>query len=165
MIKTVSSAALDLLKEFEQGPKGGFAAWPYLCPAGKQTLGYGHVLGPEDRIHPPITATQAETLLCDDLTRFAQGVAEHTRLLPLTQSMFDALVSLAFNIGLTNFSGSTLLAKLKRRDYVGTASEFLRWNKARDPKTHTLKALPGLTRRREAERQLFLRDGFPTSPT
>ena len=77
--------------------------------------------------------------------------------------MFDALCCFAFNVGVANFSGSTLLAKLKRRDYVGAASEFLRWDKARDPKTRQLRALPGLTLRREAERKLFLRDGFPTA--
>lgn len=161
MIKTPSQAAIDLLKQFEQGPKGRFAAWPYVCPAGKQTIGYGHVIQPGDHIRPPITAEQADALLRTDLAKFAQGVAVQTFAIPLTQSMFDALCCLAFNIGLTNFGGSTLLAKLKRRDTVGAATEFLRWNKARSPKTGQLRVLKGLTRRREAERTLFLRDGFP----
>ena len=163
MPQTPSQAALDLLKAFEQGPKGGFAAMPYLCPAGKQTIGWGHVIRPQDRIRPPLSKDQADALLQADLDGFAQGVAEHTRTLPLTQSMFDALCSFAFNVGLSRFSGSTLLAKLKRRDYVGAASEFLRWNKARDPNTGKPKVLAGLTRRRTAERTLFLRDGFPTT--
>lgn len=163
MPKTPSVAALDLLKAFEQGPKGGFAAWPYLCPAGKQTIGWGHVIRPSDNIKPPIGAEAAERLLRVDLAVFANGVAEHARTISLTQSMFDALCCFAFNVGVANFSGSTLLAKLKRRDYVGAASEFLRWDKARDPKTRQLRALPGLTLRREAERKLFLRDGFPTA--
>ena len=163
MNKTPSAAALDLLKAFEQGPKGGFAAMPYLCPAGKQTIGWGHVLKAGDNIRPPITAEQADDLLRADLARFAQGVDAHTKTVPLTPSMFDALVSFAFNVGLTNFSDSTLLAKLKRNDYVGAASEFLRWNKARDPNTDKLKVFAGLTRRRTAERTLFLRDGFPTT--
>lgn len=163
MNKTPSAAALDLLKKFEKGPKGGFAAWPYLCPAGKQTIGWGHALQPGDNIRPPLTADQADALLWADLARFAQGVDAHTKTVPLTPSMFDALCGFAFNVGLTNFSGSTLLAKLKRRDYVGAASEFLRWNKAHDPNTGKLKVLAGLTRRRTAERTLFLRDCFPTT--
>ena len=163
MPKTPSIAALDLLKEFEQGPKGGFAAMPYFCPAGKQTIGWGHVIRPSDNIKPPISAEEAERLLRVDLAVFANGVAEHTHAVPLTQSMFDALASFAFNVGVANFSGSTLLSKLKRKDYVGASGEFLRWNKARDPKTGKPKVLPGLSRRREAERRLFLRDGFPTA--
>ena len=163
MPKTPSIAALDLLKEFEQGPKGGFAAMPYFCPAGKKTIGYGHVIKPNEQILPPLSATQAEALLQADLAVFANGVAEQTHLIPLTQGMFDALCCFAFNIGVSNFSGSTLLSKLKSRDYYSASEEFRRWNKARDPKTRQLRALPGLTRRREAERNLFLRDGFPTA--
>ena len=163
MVKTPSNAALALLQEFEKGPKIGFAAWPYLCPAGKQTIGWGHVLKAGDNIRPPITAEQAEALLKADLAQFAQGVAEHTKALRLTQSQFDALCCLAFNIGISNFAGSTLLAKLRRGDVVGAGNEFLRWNKARNPKTGNLEPLAGLTRRREAERTLFLRDGFPTT--
>lgn len=164
MIKTPTQVALDLLKEFEQGPTGSFAAMPYLCPAGKKTIGYGHVIRPTDHFRPPLSADQAEALLRADLEFFAQGVADLIRTIPLTQSMFDALCCLAFNIGPSNFSGSTLLTKLKRRDYVGAAAEFLRWNKARNPKTGKLDVLPGLSRRRDAERQLFLRGGFPAPP-
>ena len=163
MPKTPSSAAIDLLKTFEKGPKGGFAAWPYVCPAGKQTIGWGHVIRPQDRIRPPLSKDQADALLQADLNGFAQGVAEQTHLIPLTQSMFDALCVFAFNVGLSQFSGSTLLSKLKSRDYYSASEEFRRWNKARDPKTGKPKVLPGLSRRREAERRLFLRDGFPTA--
>ena len=71
MPKTPSSAAIDLLKTFEKGPKGGFAAWPYVCPAGKQTIGWGHVIRPQDRIRPPLSKDQADALLQADLNGFA----------------------------------------------------------------------------------------------
>lgn len=154
---TPSDAALDLLKQFEKGPKGGFSPWPYVCPAGKQTIGWGHVILHGDRISPPLTAAQADALLLADLDQFAQGVAEHTKAIRLSQQQFDALCCLAFNIGISNFAGSTLLAKLKRGDVVGAAGEFPRWDKARNQKTGKLEPLAGLTRRREAERALFLR--------
>ncbi|MEG5623927.1 lysozyme, partial [Enterobacter hormaechei] len=68
----------------------------------------------------------------------------------LTQGQFDALVSFTYNLGARSLSTSTLLRKLNAGDYAGAADEFLRWNKAGG------KVLNGLTRRREAERALFL---------
>ncbi|EAA7932780.1 lysozyme, partial [Salmonella enterica subsp. enterica] len=68
----------------------------------------------------------------------------------LTQGQFDALVSFAYNLGARTLSTSTLLRKLNAGDYAGAADEFLCWNKAGG------KVLKGLTRRREAERALFL---------
>jgi lysozyme len=70
---------------------------------------------------------------------------------PLTQNQFDALVSFVFNLGVGNFRTSTLLKKLNAGDNDGAAQEFGRWIHAGG------KALPGLVRRREAERALFLK--------
>jgi hypothetical protein len=69
---------------------------------------------------------------------------------PLTQNQFDALVCFAFNVGNGALLSSTLLRELNKRDYAAAANQFLRWNKAGGHE------LPGLTRRREAERRLFL---------
>ena len=68
----------------------------------------------------------------------------------LTQGQFDALVSFTYNLGARSLSTSTLLKKLNAGDYRGAADEFPRWNKAGG------QVLAGLTRRREAERSLFL---------
>ncbi|EAA6844758.1 lysozyme, partial [Salmonella enterica subsp. enterica] len=68
----------------------------------------------------------------------------------LNQNQFDALVALIFNIGSGNFRNSTLLKYLNQGDYSKAADQFLVWDKAGGRK------LPGLTHRREVERNIFL---------
>lgn len=155
-----SDAAIALLKEFEQGPKGGFAALPYFDAARHRTIGWGHRIQPGEAFPQPISAAEADRLLRADLGRSAEGVASGLRV-PVTQAMFDALVCFAFNVGVGAFLGSTLRDRLNRGDYAAAAAEFARWNKARNPQTGQREPLPGLTRRRQAERELFLRGGIP----
>lgn len=123
-----------------------------------KTVGWGHVIEPQDRLKLPLTAESADELLRQDALRFAAYVAAGVRV-KLTPAMHAALTSFAFNVGYSAFLGSTLAAFLNAGQYEAAANEFQRWNKA------TVKgkkvALPGLTRRREAERDLFLRDGLP----
>ncbi len=69
---------------------------------------------------------------------------------PLTQNQFDALISFVFNLGIGNFRTSTLLKKLNAGDYTGAAKEFPPWVRADG------KQLPGLIKRRDAEKALFL---------
>lgn len=154
-----SSAALDLIHEFEQGPQGGMASVPYRCSAGKLTIGWGHVIREHERFAMPLTAAQADELLQQDLVQFAAGVNERVTV-PITQAMFDALVCFAFNVGLGAFVGSTLLRLLNQRFYVAASGQFPRWNKATNPKTGQKFIPPGLPRRRAAERALFERDGL-----
>lgn len=142
----VSQAAIDLIKEFE-----GCYLEQYICPAGVSTIGIGttRIDGkpvPEGLV---ITETQAEQYLAEDLSLFESAV-ERLVTVPLTQSQFDALVSFTYNVGQGNLQNSTLLRKLNSSDYPGAANEFPRWNRGGG------KVLPGLTRRREAERELFL---------
>ncbi len=100
----------------------------------------------------------ADDILDEDLDRLVVLMATAIRM-PLRQCMLDALLCFTFNVGFNAFSGSTLLHKLNQGDYAGAADELLRWNKARDPDTRARVELAGLTRRRKAERDLFLRDG------
>lgn len=158
---TPSDACYALLKEFEQGPEGGFAAEPYACPAGHATVGWGHRIVPTDRITYPLTVAQAEALLIRDVRRLADALNAGA-CARLTQSMFDALISFMFNIGVGAFFGSTLYAHLRAGLYGAAADQFLRWNQAKNPKTGKKEPLPGLTRRRQTERALFLRDGLPS---
>jgi lysozyme len=75
----------------------------------------------------------------------------------ITQSMFDALVSFTYNVGLGSLRRSTLLRKLNEGNIQAAADQLLRWNRARG------RVLPGLTRRRVAERELFLREPWSIS--
>jgi lysozyme len=84
------------------------------------------------------------------LRRFQTAVNDAVNI-PLSQNQFDALVSLAYNIGTNAFKTSTLVKYLNALDYKAAADQFLVWNKAGGS------VLKGLVRRREAERALFLK--------
>lgn len=140
-----SQKGIDLLKSFEV-----FKPYCYRCPAGKPTIGYGHVVQPRENFPAVLTLDYAEDLLERDLAQFERSVLALTKGVALTQEQFDALVCFTFNVGMGAFAGSTLLKKLKAGDYPGAADEFLKWDHAGG------KVLAGLTRRREAERRLFL---------
>lgn len=138
----ISQDGLNLIKEFE-----GFRADAYLCPAGVWTIGYGHTGGVAE--WQSVTKQEAEEYLKSDVA-FAEDVINEYVEVELTQHQFDALVCFVFNIGANAFRESTLLRLLNQGDSEGAAEQFLRWNKAGG------KVLAGLTRRREAERELFL---------
>lgn len=139
---TPSVKCVELVKRFE-----GFRAKPYRCPAGVPTIGYGHTEG-VSLADPPISREAAVAMLEKDLAVFAEGVLRQlTR--PVSQGQFDALVSFAYNVGLGNLQRSTLLRKLNAGDDAGAGKEFAKWTKAKGVE------LPGLVRRRAAERALF----------
>ena len=143
-----SDKGLALIKQFE-----GFSAKPYLCPAGVPTIGYGATYYPDGRrvtmADRPVSEADATAMLRSMLASYEAGVSRYVQV-PLTQGQFDALVSFAYNLGLSALKGSTLLRLVNARDYAGAAAQFGRWNRAGG------KVLPGLTRRREAERVMFL---------
>jgi len=151
--RLISAAGLAFIKRWE-----GLVLHCYLCSAGKETIGYGST-GPHVREGMTITKAEAEALLLKDLERFERGVE---LLVPkLSQHRFDALVSLAFNVGLANLTGSTLVRKLKAGDYRGAAEQFDVWRMI----TVTVNKKPrkvisqGLVSRRAAERRMF--EGVP----
>lgn len=135
---------LELIKESE-----GLSLEAYLCPAQVWTIGYGHTGGVKSG--DVITSEQADDYLRQDLANSERAV-EHAVSISLNQNQFDALVSFTFNLGAGNLNSSTLLKKLNHGDYSGAADEFLRWDHSGG------KQLAGLTRRREAERELFLEE-------
>ena len=137
----ISKAGLDLIKQFE-----GLYLKAYRCPAGVPTIGYGHTAGVA--MGQTITQQQADDYLRRDVRQFERAVARLATV-PLTQGQFDALVSFAFNLGEGALAQSTLLRLLNAGDYAGAAAQFDRWNKAGG------RVLPGLVRRRAAERALF----------
>lgn len=135
--------AAPLVKEFE-----GLRLQSYICPAGVWTIGYGHTRG----VKPgqKITEAQAEDLLRKDLDRYQIELANLVHV-PVTQGQFIALMSWFYNLGNTRaVRDSTLLKLLNSGDYMGAANQFPRWNKSGKV------VIDGLTRRREAERKMFL---------
>lgn len=145
-----SEKGIKNIKDFEgcsltayPDPGTGGAPW---------TIGYGWTHSVDGKpIKPGMTIKQetADRLLKTGLVSYENDVLKMAKV-KLTQGQFDALVSFAYNVGSRALSTSTLLRKLNDGDVKGAADEFLRWNKAGG------KVLNGLTRRREAERALFL---------
>ena len=123
----------------------------YRCPAGVPTIGWGHTSGV--KMGDTCTQEQADQWLVEDLTEFADGVK---RMLARDASSTElgALVSFAYNIGLSGFKGSTVLRKHNEGDRQSAARAFALWNKARV--NGVLQVLPGLTARRAREAALYL---------
>lgn len=82
----------------------------------------------------------------------ASGHVLRLATVPLSQGELDAYTSFVFNVGQGNFANSTLLKKLNAGDHIGACEQLPRWNRAGG------KVLPGLTKRRNEERTLCLRD-------
>lgn len=143
MTLTLSEAGARFIARFE-----GFEAEPYRCPAGKWTVGFGHVILPGESFST-LSREEALTLLQQDADREAAPVARALTV-DLTTYQQDALISLAFNCGGGAIRKSTLVRRLNAGLFQEAAEEFLRWNKAGG------KTSRGLTRRRIAERNLFL---------
>jgi len=164
----LSETGANLMHQYE-----GYRNKPYLCPAHIWTIGYGHVLY-QDQIRLPVvkkegytglirkeyvlkpednrvwTKEEIEKLFADDIASFERGVL---RLAPTVfgrQGAFDACVSFAFNAGLGNFQRSTIRMKINRGEWESAAEAFMMWTKGGG------KELPGLVKRRKAEKALFL---------
>ena len=142
---TPSKNCYDLIKEFE-GCK--LEAYPDPATHGEPiTIGVGHTGA--IKLGMTITQEQADEYLVSDVSHAANAVNQMVDE-NMTQGQFDALCSFAFNLGIGNLKNSTLLKKLNSGDIQGAADQFLVWNKAAGH------VMAGLTRRREAERTLFL---------
>lgn len=131
----------DLIKKFE-----GCKLKAYLCPAGIPTIGYGHTYGVQ--LGKEITQEQAETLLDNDYPYYEKQVLDLLKV-EVTENQLGALTSFAYNLGVNALKKSTLLKLLNGGDPVSAAKEFDKWTKAGGV------VLPGLVKRRAAERALF----------
>lgn len=149
----IGPEGIQLIQSFEGCHKkrgdGRYDAYPDPGTGGDPwTIGWGST-GRD--IKPGVVWTQEQ---CDerferDLDHFAAGVAAALGSAPTSQAQFDAMTSMAYNVGLGALKGSTLLGKHKAGDYAGAESEFGRWTRAGG------KVLKGLVRRRAAEAQLY----------
>jgi lysozyme len=163
----LSDRGLELIQSFEgyhtAQPDGSCVA--YLCPAGVPTIGWGCTEGV--RLGMRWTRKQADEAYLRELSKFEAGINRLVTV-EMNQNEFDAMVSLAYNIGLggkdrrgktvPGFSTSTVLTKLNRGDRTGAAAGFPLWNKGGG------RVLNGLVRRRKAEADLFLEPATPVEP-
>jgi lysozyme len=142
MWRMTSRAGRNMIESFE-----GRRHKAYKCPAGVWTCGVGCTtdVGPET----VWSDAEIDERFSADLRKFEVAVNKLV-LVPITQPMFDAVCSLAYNAGLSALASSTLLRKLNAGDVAGAANEFGRWIHANGQR------LPGLIRRRRAETEMFL---------
>jgi lysozyme len=147
---------MDLIRRFE-----GLALRPYICPAGHLTIGYGHTnlagTGPVVLPGDVWTPAQADAVLAATLADFAGRIWPLLTRAP-TPGQWGAMVSLAYNIGVSAFARSTVLARFNAGDDAGARAAFALWNKAGG------RVLRGLVARRAAEAALFAQDPGAVAP-
>lgn len=144
-----SQKCIDLIHSFES-----FQAKAYKDPGSKDglpiTIGWGStsdVSGRPIKLGDVWTKTQADVKFAQDLESFGRQVLAAAE--TATQGQYDAMVSFAYNVGISAFRSSTLLKKHKAGDFKGAQAEFARWNK------NDGKVMAGLVRRRAAEAALY----------
>ncbi len=148
----VPQAAIELAKRFEgfhRVPKHDpNRAYPYICPAGYPTIGYGHLCDPK---HPPITEVEAEAYLAQDLKVALAATLRYCPVLAAEpEGRLAAIVDFTFNLGAGRLQTSTLRRRVNQRDWDASARELRRWVYGGG------RVLPGLVTRREAEVALLL---------
>jgi lysozyme len=147
MTRSINSDGLEIIKSGE-----GLRLTAYLDPAGIWTIGYGHTPAHQGQV---VTQDQADALLISDIAWASAAIDSATHDVSTTDNQFSAMVSLAFNIGAGAFKGSTVLRLHRAMKYQGAADAFLRWDKAHVD--GVLVTLAGLAKRREQERELYLK--------
>lgn len=156
----IFALAKPLIKSSE-----GYSAKPYICPAGVATIGWGSTRYPSGKRvtmqDEQIESSWAEACLTSAMVRVRADLQKVMKREPNAHQA-AALLSLAYNVGVgardgvkNDLADSTLLAKFEAGDTLGAAAEFPKWNKARV--NGVLQPLAGLTKRRTAERELFLK--------
>ena len=140
-LMAIADSTLDYITKEE-----GFRNKAYKDSKGLLTIGVGHLIKPDEQhlTSAVLTDEQVKELLRSDL-KWCSAAVESSVKVPLTQSQFDALYSLCFNIGETAFKKSTVVRRLNENDYKGAAEAILMWNKP-----------AVLIKRREHEKALFL---------
>lgn len=153
--ESFSSKTLELIREFE-----GFRSKAYRDTDGTPVIGYGlsKVAGRKVRMGDHISTHQAEEALKAEVKAIQAKVKSIVKV-RLNSHQLGALTSFTFNTGFYSLKNSTLLRKLNAGDHRGAANELLRWNKAHSG--GQLVPMAGLSRRRRAERQLFLHELNP----
>jgi len=141
-MRHVTQEGLDLIKRFE-----GFSSSVYICPAGYQTIGYGHLVRDHETFEE-ISQEEAGALLRIDVESAERAVLRLIKV-PLTDGQFDALVSFTYNLGSGALQCSTLRRKVNRQAHSEVPEQLMRWVWAGGRK------LNGLIKRRECESLVY----------
>ena len=141
--------ATQLCKQFE-----GFRSAPYTCPAGIATIGYGNTFyedGTKVTLQDkPITQAEAELMLVRSLsTQYLPAVLKASPTLVANSNALGAILSFTYNLGVSRYRASTLRKRLDAADWQGAREQIVKWTRAGG------RVLPGLVKRREAERAMF----------
>lgn len=139
----INHAGINLIKSFES-----LRTYKYICPSGYSTIGYGHVLLPNENLEK-ITEDEAEELLYKDIILAEQAVLRNIYI-NLSSNQFAALVSFTFNVGGAALQRSTLRSKINNHEHHYVPSEFMKWIYGGGRK------LLGLINRRRKETELYL---------
>lgn len=138
----ITETGLNLIKHFES-----FRSAPYFCPAGYQTIGYGHVIRSGESLEE-ITKGEGEALLLSDVAKAEASVLRLIKV-ALEENQYDALVSFTFNLGGGALQRSTLRQKVNREEHAEVPDEFKKWIYS------GCQVLRGLIRRRIMEAILY----------
>lgn len=132
----------------------GFSAKPYLCPAGVWTYGVGATIDvnghPVTASTPPISRDDAHRLLMRQLVGYQNGTLAACPILAAYPLKLAAITDFAYNLGLGRLKASTLRRRINEGNWAEAADELMRWTRGGG------RVLPGLVRRRAAERELLL---------
>lgn len=163
----LSAAGLAHLKAVEGSVVRDGVHYPYDDATGKElrpgqraygnvTIGYGHLVAKGEPIPwEGWPEFEAEEYLKNDVAAAEDALADLV-VVPLTQGQFDALVSFAFNVGRKNFTATRLLQLVNAREMAAAADALVGPAYCRGWIGGKLVEIPGLKRRRQAERALFL---------
>jgi len=141
-----TQTGISIIKEFE-----GLRLDAYVGPGGKWLIGYGHAQGVKSGMS--ITEAEADDLLRQDLVAFENGIKQKVRV-PINEHELGAMTSLAYNIGGSAFSSSSVIRELNAGNRTAAADAFLLWNKISSG--GKLVVSDHLMERRQKERALFL---------
>ncbi len=145
----ISQAGIDLITKWE-----GCILHQYICPAGKPTIGVGHVVLPGETFPAKITKEFAEELLAKDVERFERAIYKHITVC-LNQHQFDALVSFTFNVGPGGIINTNVSRAVNEGRFNDVPGALEAWSRARV--NGQMVVLKGLLNRRKSEGQLFVK--------
>ena len=145
----ISDTGLEIIKKFE-----GFRGHPYRDVVGVCTIGYGTTHYEDGRpvrcSDVPISKERATEIMRHEIDHHYGNAVDHYVGRHTTQAQFDALVSFAYNLGVGALKKSSLLRHHNARNHDRAANEFRKWVHAGG------RTLPGLVRRRQMEKDLYL---------